>query len=153
MSTPATQSTPRTRTDFDPVAGVAAVLVPGAGHFLRGERLRAAHIAAGVLGLFVVGLLIGGIGVVDRRDNYFWFIPQGIVGPAAFGVDYLHQNHFKVRDDLHGGRPRALGPGEKPRYRRSLGKSNELGTLFCAIAGMVNLIVIIDAAFPTRRLP
>jgi hypothetical protein len=33
---------------------------------------------------------------------------------------------------------------------RSLGRMNELGTLFTTIAGMLNLIVIIDAAFHTR---
>jgi hypothetical protein len=42
--------------------------------------------------------------------------------------------------------------GEKPAppYTKSLGRANELGTLFCTIAGFMNLICIIDAAWRRR---
>jgi hypothetical protein len=43
------------------------------------------------------------------------------------------------------------GPGEGPPNKKSLGKVNELGTLFSTIAGMMNLIALIDAAFPSPR--
>jgi hypothetical protein len=44
-------------------------------------------------------------------------------------------------------------PGQKPALSQSLGRMNELGTLFTAIAGMMNLICIVDAAWlhPRRR--
>jgi hypothetical protein len=44
------------------------------------------------------------------------------------------------------------GPGETPAppYIRSLGRANELGTLFCTIAGFMNLICIFDAAWRRR---
>lgn len=146
---------------FQPVALVLAALFPGAGHIYLGEVKRGVLIAAGVLGLFVGGLLIGGIGVVDRRDNFIWFMGQALVGPIAFGVDTAHQSMFKVVDG--GGRLRPAGPDEgrgdqgqvvyggTPPYIRSLGRVNELGTLFATIAGMMNLICIIDAAFYAPR--
>lgn len=44
------------------------------------------------------------------------------------------------------------GPGEAPAppYIRSLGRAAELGTLFCTVAGFMNLICIIDAAWRRR---
>jgi hypothetical protein len=148
---------------FDPAAGVLACLLPGLGHWYLGERGRAAIIAAGVLSLFFGGMLIGGIDVVDRKEDTIWFAGEALVGPLAFGVDYLHQSHFKV---TQGGQLRTANPGEvrdakgnavpaangePPPNSKSLGRMNELGTLFCTIAGMLNLVVIIDALLPTKR--
>jgi hypothetical protein len=45
----------------------------------------------------------------------------------------------------------AATPGSGPPNKKSIAKVNELGTLFATIAGMMNLIAIIDAAFPTTR--
>jgi hypothetical protein len=41
--------------------------------------------------------------------------------------------------------------GGEPPARKSVAKMNEIGTLFSTIAGMVNLIVVIDAGWPGRR--
>jgi hypothetical protein len=150
---------------FEPVAGVLACILPGLGHWFLGERWRAAAIAAGVLGLFFGGMLIGGIDAVDSQEDTIWFVGQAMVGPVAFGVDYAHQHHFKVRD---GGKLRTANPGETrdaqgnaapalngelPPNSKSLGRMNELGTLFSTIAGMLNLIVIIDAWLFSRHVP
>lgn len=154
---------------FDPVALVLAYIFPGLGHWYLGEKKRAVLIASGILGLFVGGLLIGGINAVDRKEDKIWFLGQAIVGPVAFGVDYIHQNHLKVtakdpstqQDALRSpwphevrgpdGRPRTAEPGQGPSSSVSLGRMNELGTLFSTIAGMLNLLVIIDAAMHGRR--
>jgi len=153
---------------LDPVAGVLALLLPGLGHFYQGHRLRAAYVALGVLGLFFGGILIGGIDSVDSREDRIWFLGQALVGPIAFGADHLHQTRFKVLDQITN-QPRSADPGEArdPRTARpyadptgngppnikSLAKVNELGTLFSTIAGMLNLIVIIDAGLTTRPRP
>lgn len=163
---------------FDALALVCACVVPGLGHVVRKERVRAAAICVGVLGLFGTGMLVGGIDVVDRREDTPYFIGQAFVGPIAFGVDYVHQSRFKVTSYqvlsnntripvLRSGFPgewRAadgsavkVGPGATPPAgatkpaMKSISKINELGMLFGAIAGMLNLIAIIDAGFPTLR--
>lgn len=159
---------PRRDWDFtsviDPLAGVLAVMVPGLGHWVRGERRRGRLICAGVLGLFAMGLLVGGIDVVDRRESRIWFVGQAGVGPLALGVDWVHQNVFKGVDRESGERRSAVpgerigpggwieeaAPGQRPPKIRSVAKVNELGTLFCAVAGMLNFIVILDATFPRR---
>ncbi len=151
---------------FSPAALLAAILLPGAGHVVAGERTRGLWISSGVLGLFFGGLLIGGIDAVDSKEDRIWFVGQALVGPLAFAVDYAHQNHFKIRSDQLRGRGytvRSADPGEgrkpdgtldlpgTPPNEKSIAKVNELGTLFATIAGMLNLIAIIDIAAPTSR--
>lgn len=164
-------------TGFNPLAGIAAILLPGAGHVVRGERQRGILIGAGILGLFFGGMLIGGIDVVDSEEDFPWFIPQALVGPIAFGTDYVHQRYFKViaiveqvspdgrrmavekrrspyphevRDSF-GHAATAPDPSTPPPNIKSLSKTNELGTLFGTIAGMLNVIAVVDAALPTAR--
>lgn len=183
---------PAHREPWQPVAGLLAFLIPGAGHFHLGHRRRGVFIGTGVALLFVTGLLFGGIDSVDRRENplWFWFYGQMWNGPAVFVVDWIHQKQFKVVDPIGGflrsarpdeyrdprtGRPvpiridpatnerfaelpDASGPGVarvagaevRPPKLRTLGRVSELGTLFIAVAGMMNLIAIIDAMFKPR---
>ncbi len=151
------------RDGFEPVAGILACILPGLGHWFLGERWRAVIIAAGVLSLFFGGILIGGIDAVDSQEDTIWFVGEAMMGPLAFSVDYAHQHHFKVMDR---GRLRTANPGETrdaqgnavpalngqpPPNSKSLGRMNELGTLFCTVAGMLNLIVIIDALMHSTR--
>lgn len=160
----------------EPVAAVLALLLPGLGHFYLREVKRALLIASGVLGLFFSGILIGGIDVIDRREDFVWFLGQALVGPVAFGIDHAHQTRFKAYDTatspwtLRSGRPdeqaervtdpgnsgRAVrvwksAPGAMPPNTKSLGRMNEVGTLYATIAGMLNLIAVFDAAWHRRR--
>jgi hypothetical protein len=53
------------------------------------------------------------------------------------------------------GHPTARAGGQTidpayPPYVKSLSRTNELGTLFTTIAGFMNVIVVIDAAFNHR---
>lgn len=188
--TPTTPNTPhnpppKDPVGFAPVAGALAILFPGAGHLALKQTARGLYIALGILGLFISGLLIGGIDAIDRKEDFVWFLGQGLVGPLAFAVDHHHQNNIKVVDPNTGQR-RSAGPHEirhptsgeailvrspedgspmrfrdprtnqtrmstpadRPPNTKSLGRMNELGTLFITIAGMLNLIAILDAAFP-----
>lgn len=133
-----------------PVAGVLAFLFPGAGHAFLGQPRRAALIAASILALFFSGVLIGGVDIVDRKDDPFWFLGQACIGPTAFVVDRFHQS-MKVADPAARTGLRAPHPDEKPRYEKSLGKVNEIGALFATLAGLLNLIAVIDAAWHRPR--
>jgi len=158
-----TDSKSQSVTRFDPIAGILALVLPGLGHFYLKERARAVWIAVGVFGLFFGGIFIGGIDVVDSREDRVWFMLTNLpMGPTVLVVDWLHQNRFKVIDD---GRLRSAWPGETrgadgrvkpaigdqpPPNIKSIGRTNEIGTLFCALGGFLNLIVIVDAAFRTE---
>lgn len=150
-------------TTFNPAGLFFAVLLPGLGHVMSRQVRRGVLAGAGVLGLFFGGILVGGIDVIDYKEDRVWFIGQALVGPLAFGVDYIHQNNFKVIDPETGkrrsafpdeGRDPATGKavaGGTPPNRKSIAKMNELGTLAATLAGMLNFIVILDAAFPSTR--
>lgn len=183
---------PVVREPLQPLAALLAFVLPGLGHVFLGYTKRGILIFAGVMGLFVSGLFIGGIDVVDREEDFVWFLGQGLVGPTALAVDYVHQRNFKVFSpvertwrsakpgefrnpitrtpvpisidtsgrtsadirDASGALVRTVSPAYPPNVK-SLGRMNELGTLFTTIAGFMNLIAIIDALWhvpkPRRR--
>lgn len=144
---------PAERESAQPVAGLLAVALPGLGHAALGEARRGLLIGAGVLGLFIGGLLIGGVDAVDSREDRLWFLAQVWVGPVAVWVDYAHQNLLKIEDERGVRRtPDPVGPnGERAAYSKSIGRINEIGALYCALAGLLNLIAIIDASWHTPR--
>lgn len=101
-----------------------------------------------------------------------WFAGTLFVGPAALAVDYYHQYRLKVVDrsaptptrgftlrspkPFEGrkpanGEPFTLVRGGVPTYSRAIGRVAEIGVLSCTLAGMMNLIAIIDAAYNHRR--
>ncbi|MFI4898195.1 MAG: DUF6677 family protein [Phycisphaerales bacterium JB059] len=170
-----------TRAPIDLPAGIVALLFPGAGHLLRGQIYRGLMACLGVLGLFFGGMFIGGIDVIDSKEDRIWFLGQALVGPVAFGVDTLHQKQFKAWAPVTGltGRPhwdtRSGYPNESrvwsdannryewvahdpadadappPPNTKSIAKMNEIGTLYATLAGMLNFIIILDALIPARR--
>jgi len=119
---------------FDPLCLILGWVWPGLGYARIGEWRRGALVASGVLLLVVIGILVGGVDVVDRRDDYLWFLPQLLIGPLAFAIDFLNATFVKS------------GKLGTP----SLGHVNEIGTLYVALAGLMNLAAMIDSA--TRRV-
>lgn len=137
---------------LNPVAGLLAVLLPGAGHLYLRKTRRGVMILIGVLGLFFGGMFVGGIDVIDSREDKLWFYGQALVGPIAIAVDRFHQAQ-KIPDPNARGQTMTPPPGSPNAFNeKSLGKMNELGTLFATIAGMLNLIAILDALFPRPEL-
>ena len=123
-----------------PGAAILAWLWPGAGHISLGQTRRGILIMAGVLFLFLGGVLIGGVDVVDRKEDRLWFVAQIFCGPIALATDYVNQSVIKPLDN----------PSDPPNERqglktKSLGRVNEIGTLYCALAGLMNFVVILDA--------
>ncbi|TVQ57737.1 MAG: hypothetical protein EA377_00635 [Phycisphaerales bacterium] len=121
---------------FSPPAAACAWLWPGLGHIVLGEKRRGLLIMFGVLFLFFSGLLIGGFDAVDRVDDRLWFLAQALCGPIAFVADFINQSVIKD--------PNVLASFDETRTT-GLARVNEIGTLFIALAGLMNLTVIIDA--------
>ena len=116
---------------FTPFAALLAWIWPGLGHLRLGQRRRGMLIMFGVLFLFLGGVLIGGVDVVDRRHDPLWFMAQALCGPIAFGADLANR--------------RLLSDPQVRLQRKSLSHINEFGTLFAALAGLMYLVVILDA--------
>lgn len=150
----ASSSSSQPRAAFSPSAAIFAWLWPGLGHISLGERKRGLLIMFGVLFLFFSGLLIGGLDCVDRKDDKLWFLAQSFCGPIAFAADLANQRLVQevpdewtagseARQRFDQGDPALLGE----LSRIGLGRVNEMGTLFIALAGLMNLVVILDALY------
>ena len=134
---------------FQPVAGAMAAILPGLGYVWYADVKRAIYVGVGVLGLFLCGLLVAGIDAVDRAEDKWWFLLQAGVGPTAFVVDHFHQTQFKTAAPT--GRrampPPVPGGAGGRQANKSVGRVNEAGMLMAALAGMLNIIAVIDCAW------
>lgn len=142
---------------FNPGAAILAWLWPGLGHISLGHVKRGVLIMAGVLLLFGGGVLIGGIDSVDWRDDTLWFYAQAGNGPIAFGVDELNKRYIetgRVGSLMWSGGvirpvPDASGivrfPAGTVNEYTGLAHVNEYATLMSALAGLMNVAVILDA--------
>ncbi len=125
-----------------PLVALAGWIFPGAGYWLIGQRTRALTVGITILILFFLGILIGGVGSVDAPslggpDSLFakvlqkpWFIGQVLAGPISLIAAWI------------------AAVIEAPL---SHARVMEIGTLYSAVAGMLNLMAIIDSASRASR--
>ncbi len=99
--------------------------VPGAGYFLLKEKKRAIIICATITLTFCIGIYIGSIGVIDPVDAKGWYAAQILNSPAVAILGHLTRG------------------GAYAVY----GKPNEIGQIYTSIAGLLNLLCIINAIY------
>ena len=130
-------------------AAVAAWLVPGLGHFLAGHTRRGLILLVCIGALWVSGLLIGGISVIQYRayDRTVrpWYLGQALIAPSI-AVEYTHDRY---RAQFAGRDPRP--DDEHIPYQPAYARAYELGTLYTALAGLLNLLAIIDIVYREPR--
>ena len=140
-----------TRTTLNFRAAVLGWILPGLGHASLGDRRRGLLVGGGVLGLFLGGLLIGGLDVVDRREDHLWFLAQAGAGPVAWVADYANANLVasgRFGELLEAPHPNPMAPRGtvvEVSSLKSLAHPNEMGTLFAAMAGLMNVVAVLDA--------
>lgn len=139
------------------VAAIMGWLVPGLGHMWIGHVQRGIFAMIGILGLFAGGLLLGGVGVVDRKDNSLWFMAQAGAGPAAFAADWANTAWVKsgaVGELLDAPTPMMpRSTGSKVSSLRSVTSVHEIAILYCSMAGLMNVVVLLDALVRPRYQP
>jgi hypothetical protein len=113
-------------------AVVLGWIIPGLGHVSLGQKRRGFLIMGGILFLVLCGILVGGIDAVDHKNDGLWFIAQVWCGPIVVGVDLLNQALI------------APLPVADKVTRVGLSHANEIGTLFIAMAGLMNFVVLLD---------
>ncbi|MFO0827539.1 MAG: DUF6677 family protein [Phycisphaerales bacterium] len=134
-------------------AAAAGWVVPGLGQVLLGERRRGFLAMAGVMLLVITGLLVGGLDSVDSDEDRLWFVGQVCAGPVVIGVSYANTALVKsgrfgrlldapTRRDMRGA---VINSGERISSIKGLAHPNEFGTLLIFLAGLMNLVVILDA--------
>lgn len=159
-----------------PIVALAGWVVPGLGYWLIGQKARGATIGLTVLAMFAFGVLLGGVRTVDaaliesaeqrkervddeaaralevqshnksnpekplpayRPPNLLvrtlqkpWFIGQVMTGPVAVASAYAGAN---------------WGGSAGAPYSHA--RVYEIGVLYTAVAGMLNLMAMIDSAY------
>jgi hypothetical protein len=107
------------------VVGLAGWVIPGAGHFLIKQPRRAGIIFTTIVLIFGLGLYVGSIGVIDSVGGWAWYIAQMMVTPLVWILDYL----------ARGG------------SYRTYGRPCDLGQIYTAVAGLLNLLSILSAMY------
>jgi hypothetical protein len=151
----------RPRASLPPfLIAAAAWALPGLGYWLIRQRTRGTTIGITVVFLFIAGLLIGGVRALEApldasgKTPSFnpsrwrteiaekpWYAAQILVGPIGIGTTYV-STWAGQPDPNTGSTPGVL----------SHARANEIGVLYMAVAGMLNLLAIIDSAYRAGQL-
>jgi Family of unknown function (DUF6677) len=119
---------------------LAAWLFPGLGHLLLGQKQRALILMMSIGLLWLSGWFVGGISVFDRTGHPIWYLGQMLVAPSV-----LVEGYHRTLKDSNGLPPRPDDPTGP--YEPSYGHVHEQGVLFTSLAGMLNLLAIIDVLY------
>ncbi|MBL9079675.1 MAG: hypothetical protein JNL08_19380 [Planctomycetes bacterium] len=111
-------------------------LVPGLGHARAGQRDKGMLLGAAVVAVFALGLVFSHGHAVDRATYSVWWIAQNLFGGGSLFAALVT------------GPMRMVGePPDLP-----------LGVVLCTVAGLMNLVVMVDAytvaersVFPVRQ--
>lgn len=108
--------------------GFAAWLVPGLGHILQGRTVRGVLSGITILLMFVLGIMIGGHIYGLRETN------EGLLS-SLFGLCDLGSGLLYFFARFAG-----LAVNERPEQATA-----EYGSVFLMVAGLLNLILALDA--------
>ena len=107
------------------IVGLAGWVVPGGGYFLLKEKKRATIILVAIVLTFAIGLYVGSVGVVDPIGSKAWYCAQVLTSPLVFFLGNM------------------TAVGEYVVY----GRPNEIGQIYTSIAGLLNLLVIVNTVY------
>jgi hypothetical protein len=114
-----------------PWVALLAWLLPGLGHWWIGQRSRAVifFVITGVT--FWGGVAVAGVRTaVTVRDNGLWIAAQLCMGPQTLGA--LSWSN-------------SLAATDSPDSYKSPWPSADIGVVYAGVAGLLNLLIIIDA--------
>ena len=117
-----------------PIAGLLAWLVPGLGHIFLGHRARGILCLVTITVTFWTGVAIGGVReTIDPNERTLWFIAQLCNAGNTVAGYALHRGVAagESRDD--------------PPSVRGHWASVDVGVHYTGVAGLLNLLVILDA--------
>ncbi len=125
------------------VSAVASWLLPGLGHLLIGDRNRGLIFLIVISLTFWTGVAIGGVkNTVSPTDRTLWFAGQICAGGHALAA--LAWGHAI---------PSAHEPETHAVSVIGYGRSEEVSVVYTAIAGMLNILVILDVMVRAEKTP
>ena len=120
-------------------AGLLSWLVPGLGHIFIGDRKRGIVCMAAIVLTFWTGVAIGSVrGTVDPHERSLWFAAQLGAG-VNVGLAYAIRQAF------------ITPPDGKSSLATPSWVSAEIGVHYTGVAGLLNVLVILDAMSRSER--
>jgi len=111
------------------LAAAASWLVPGYGHVLAGQKSKGLLVGAAVVAVFAMGMVASQGHAVDRSIAPIWWIGQNLFGGGSlFAALVTAPAQFE-----------AYPPGY------------DMGVVFCTVAALMNLVVMVDAFTVVER--
>ena len=107
------------------IVGLLGWFVPGGGHLMIGKKTHAAVIFVTIAATLCIGLYIGSVGVINPVGAKPWYVAQVMNTPAVAALGQMTRG------------------GGYPVY----GRPNEIGQIYTSIAGLLNLLCIVNAVY------
>jgi hypothetical protein len=107
------------------IVGLVGWFVPGGGHLVINEKKHAFIIFVTIAFTFAAGIYIGSIGVINPVGAKPWYVAQLMNSPAVSALG------------------RITASGDYPVF----GRPNEIGQIYTSIAGLLNLLCIVNAVY------
>ncbi len=136
------------------LAALLAWLVPGLGHFYQGRRGKGVLYFVCILGLFLMGMALGGTKVVFWRwlsplaspeDFRWWYLAQfwaGLIAlPGLIQATLVRYGH----DPILGGYLAEPALNVINGMHNRFGRYVDIGIVYTVIAGLLNILAIYDA--------
>ena len=111
------------------LVGILAWLIPGGGHWYRGQRGRAGVMFVSVCVTFLLGLMLGGTEVIDPQNARAWFCGQILGGLPAIIATLVQDSAVSV----------------------GVGKGADWGQVYTGLAGLLNMFCVLDALVPDKK--
>ncbi len=102
---------------------LAGWIIPGAGYFLLGEKKRAIIIFIAITLTFTIGIYIASVNIIDYVNAKAWFAAQVINSPLVI----------------------FLGSISTAAVNPVYGKPHDIGQIYTGIAGLLNLLCIVNS--------
>lgn len=145
------------------VAGLLAWILPGLGHWYLGHRARAVIILITISITFWTGVAIGGVkSTIDPQENRIWFLAQVCTGVHTIAgavwsgqLDAVVRRCPDCKAELSGGpdgeptcprcNRRVTAAEASTKTRLAFWPQVDIAVVYTGIAGLLNVLVILDA--------
>ncbi len=127
---------------FVVAVGLVAWLMPGAGYYLLNDVKRCMLVGVTIVLTFSLGLYIGSIGVIDKTHHKPWYVAQVMNSPVVI----LMGNH--VANTAHQSDVDRIDNKNDPAQAYTVyARQAEIGQIYTSIAGLLNLLCIVNAVY------
>lgn len=123
-----------------PVAGLLTWILPGLGHFYLGDRGRGLVLLVAVSATFWTGVAVGGVrATIDPQGHKLWFTAQLCTGGNTLAAFALRQQVERHRTE------------DETSASTNYWLSTDIGVHYTGVAGLLNILVILDAIGRSER--